>query len=112
MNYGRCFSSLCLRILSIAIPFHVPSHFSSCPFLENFDTPNPTYLLHTVRHLSLYCYLTWSFSLLPQCLRYAEAVLPALEESRSRSGFACSGTVTLCHAANGCRCKWEILSNS
>src|SRR5271156_1147683 len=100
MNYGRCFPSPYPRILSIAMPFHVPLHFSSCPFLEKFG---PTYFLHTAQRLRLYCYLTWSSLLLPQCLRYARAVLPVLEESRSRSGFACSDTVTLCHAANGCR---------
>jgi hypothetical protein len=50
---------------------------------------------------------TLSRMLIPQCLRYAGTALPVLEESCSRSGSACSGTVTLCHAVNGCGRKWE-----
>jgi hypothetical protein len=109
MNYGRCFSSLYPRILSIAMPFHVPSHFSSCPFWTN-STLLAQHISYIERDVSASIVITWLSSLLRQCLRYARAVSPMLEESHSRSSFACSGTVTLCHAANGgrrCKTEWR-----
>jgi hypothetical protein len=109
MNYGRCFSSLYPRILSIAMPFHVPSHFSSCPFWTN-STLLAQHISYIERDVSASIVITWLCSLLRQCLRYARAVSPMLEESHSRTSFACSSTVTLCHAANGgrrCKTEWR-----
>src|SRR3954470_10984047 len=88
-----------------SIPFHIFA-FSSGPVWKNLIF-SPSYLLHAAQRLSLYCYLTQSFSPLPQSYVMLGPSYPCLKNVAQEAVLHVVDTVTLRHAANGCIRKWE-----